>query len=157
MSPNFKPTPGARGYQHSCTPVFSSLPLLATLDLIDRAGGIETLAEKGQRLTNTLESLLKESKFYRDLDGTDGVDTPHFKIITPPWPQRGSQLSLLMQPPNTGLMPRVFERMVRMGVIGDEREPDVIRLTPVALYNTFSELLHVAQVLERALEAEVLA
>ena len=57
MSPTFRPSPGAKSFQHSCTPVFSSIPLLATLELIEKIG-FPNMVAKGRQLTDTLESLL---------------------------------------------------------------------------------------------------
>lgn len=151
MEPTFRPTPGAKGYQHSCTPVFSSIPLLATLQLIDKAG-FDTMREKGIRLTNTLESLLQSSRFYIP-PGTATDHTVGFKILTPPAPWRGTQLSLFIIG-SEGVMPRVFSRCIAQGLVGDERHPSVIRLSPVVLYNTFGEVGRAVDILEKALEDE---
>ena len=145
MSPTFRPTPGAKGYEHSCTPVLSSIPLLATLEIINRATPAAMIA-KSHRLTGALEALLRASKFHKATSG------PSFRIITPEAPYRGAQLSLLLSPDD--LMPRIFTRLIRAGVVGDERQPSVIRLSPVSLYNTFEEVGRVAEVLEAALESE---
>jgi kynureninase len=149
MEPTFRPTPGAKGYQHSCTPVFSSIPLLATLQLIDKAG-FDAMREKGIRLTNTLESLLQSSRFYIP-PGTATSPTVGFKILTPPAPWRGTQLSLFIVG-SEGVMPRVFSRCIAQGLVGDERHPSVIRLSPVVLYNTFEEVGRAVGILEKALE-----
>ena len=173
MAPIFRPTPGAKGYQHSCTPVFSSIPLLATLELIEKVG-FDAMLRKQKALTGTLERLLKQSKFYRptasvDADsalpsgpsGSKGADMVGFKIFTPDYPWRGTQLSLFVLPHRSddgagrGSMPRVFGRMVKRGLIGDEREPSVVRLSPVVLYNTFQEVGRAVRILEAALEDEV--
>lgn len=159
MSPQFRPTPGAKGYQHSCTPVLSSIPLLATLELIDKATFPSMLA-KQKLLTGSLESLLKSSRFY--LPPSASPDSPtdvRFKIITPEYPWRGTQLSILILPqPKEGerpnVMPRVFNRMLKKGLVGDEREPSVIRLSPVVLYNTFQEVGRAFEIFEQALEDE---
>lgn len=161
MSPQFRPTPGAKGYQHSCTPVLSSIPLLATLELIDKAT-FPAMLEKQKLLTGALESLLRASRFHRP-NYTQTYDSSDvgFKILTPEYPWRGTQLSILVLPQRKddgagkGSMPRVFTRILEKGVVGDEREPSVIRLSPVVLYNTFEEVGRVVQVLEEALEAEV--
>jgi kynureninase len=148
MAPTFRPTPGAKSFQHSCTPVLSSIPLLATLELIDKVGFPEMVA-KGRRLTDTLESLLKASKYYDRPDGQVG-----FRIISPAAPWRGSQLSLFITPAAQGVMPRVFNRMLKRGLVGDERQPNVIRLTPAVLYNTFEEVGKAVKILEESLEEE---
>ncbi len=169
MAPTFRPTPGAKGYQHSCTPVFSSIALLATLELIDKVG-FSNMVAKGRRLTDTLETLLKASKYYMP-SKPPPIDEPFpsagpsdervgFKIITPPSPWRGSQISLFITPHKAddgggkGVMPRVFARMIKKGLVGDEREPSVIRLSPVVLYNTFEQVGKAVKILEEALREE---
>ena len=169
MAPTFRPTPGAKGYQHSCTPVLSSIPLLATLDLIDKAG-FDNMIAKGRRLTNTMEELLKSSRFYIPSptlsskppfpSAEEKDDRLGFRILTPPAPWRGTQLSLYISPhrpedgDGKGVMPRVFGRMMKKGLVGDEREPSVIRLSPVVLYNTFAEIGRAVKILEEAMEEE---
>ncbi|WVR05729.1 kynureninase [Kwoniella sp. DSM 27419] len=148
MRPEFEPTPGAKGYQHSCTPVLSSIPLLATLELIDKVG-FSNMVAKGRRLTGTLEQLLKASRYYKPAQGKVG-----FRILTPEAPFRGSQLSISLVPEGTGVMPRVFAKMIEMGLVGDERFPNVIRLSPVVLYNKFEEVGRAVEILEKALQAE---
>jgi kynureninase len=148
MAPTFRPTPGAKSFQHSCTPVFSSIPLLATLELIDKIG-FSNMVAKGRRLTDTLESLLRASKYHDRPAQQVG-----FRIITPAAPWRGSQLSLFVTPEAQGVMPRVFSRMLKRGLVGDERQPNVIRLTPAVLYNTFEEVGRAVAIIEEALEEE---
>lgn len=160
MAPTFRPTPGAKGYQHSCTPVLSSIPLLATLDLIDKAD-FGVMRAKGIKLTDTLESLLKSSRFYRSSSppsSSSNSPAAHrgevgFTILTPSAPWRGTQLSIFILGPE-GTMPRVFERCLKMGLVGDERNPNVIRLSPVVLYNTFREVGEAVEILDKALQAE---
>ncbi|WWC58390.1 kynureninase [Kwoniella dejecticola CBS 10117] len=149
MLPQFNPTPGAKGYQHSCTPVLSSIPLLATLELIDTVG-FDKMLKKQKSLTGTLETLLKSSKYY----GRSSEEEVGFKILTPEYPYRGTQLSVSLLPENKGVMPRVFSRLVKNGLIGDERYPNVIRLSPVVLYNKFEEVGRAVMILEDALRAE---
>ena len=164
MSPTFRPTPGAKGYQHSCTPVLSSIALLATLELIDKVG-FGNMVQKGRRLTDEMERLLKASRFYippsTSFTNSSSPSSAEigasdrkvgFYLLTPPAPWRGSQLSLFIY--GDGAMPRVFGRMVKAGLVGDEREPSVIRLSPVVLYNTFSEVGRAVEILEEALVAE---
>ncbi|WVQ85341.1 kynureninase [Cryptococcus sp. DSM 104549] len=150
MSPDFQPTPGAKGYQHSCTPVLSSIPLLATLELIDKVGFPNMLA-KAKRLTGALEALLRASPLYVQ-PGED--DKLGFRIITPDAPARGTQLSLEITPTGQGVMPRVFDKMLKRGLVGDERQPNVIRLSPVVLYNTFEEVGRAVEIVEEALREE---
>lgn len=164
MAPTFRPSPGAKAWQHSCTPVFSSIPLLATLELIDKVG-FSNMLDKSKRLTGLLETLLKSSKYYvpSHVDDVASTGTGErreetarigFKIITPPAPYRGTQLSLSITPEGKGIMPRVFTRMLKRGLVGDERHPNVIRLSPVVLYNTFEEVGRAVGILEEALAEE---
>lgn len=172
MSPEFDPIPGAGGYQHSNPPVFSSLPLIATLEIIDKAGGIDVLREKSERLTGYFWDLLTSSKWYRGIASPDPQErheqqvaqatssglpaderSKGFKILTPSDPaQRGCQLSLLVLPQGSGNMDKVFQAMVERGVVGDERRPDVMRLSAVPLYNRFVDVKRAAEELERAFE-----
>jgi kynureninase len=163
MAPTFRPSPGAKAWQHSCTPVFSSIPLLATLELIDQVG-FDNMREKSKRLTGLLEELLMASKYFvpsaAQAEGRSSTESRSenqigFKIITPPAPFRGTQLSLSITPDNdTELMPKVFSRMLKKGLVGDERRPTVIRLSPVVLYNRFEEVGRAVEILEDALREE---
>lgn len=152
MKPEFDATPGAKGYQHSCTNVLGSIPLLGTLEIIDKAG-FKAMRAKADRLTGALEALLKQSKYYLPADPKDNGATVGFGILTPEAPWRGTQISVAIYG-KPGAMPRVFDRMLKRGVVGDERLPVVIRLSPVVLYNTFTEVGTAVDVLEEALAEE---
>jgi kynureninase len=150
MSPVFDPIPGAGGYQHSNPPVLSTIPLIAHLDILERAGGIQPLREKSLKLTGYLYDLLCTSRYHQPPEGKAG-----FRILTPSDPEsRGCQLSILILPVGSHTMDRVFDRMQKDGVVGDERRPDVIRLSPVPLYNQFADVKIAVETLERALDAE---
>jgi kynureninase len=153
MEPTFRPTPGAKGYQHSCTPVLSSVPLLATLELIDKVS-FSAMREKAIRLTSTLEQLLQSSEYFIPLvNNARTTKKVGFTILTPEQPWRGTQLSVFI----TGgeeVMPRVFARCLKEGLVGDERRPNVIRLSPVVLYNTFEEVGRAVEILEQAVRME---
>ncbi len=76
----------------------------------------------------------------------------HIRIITPEVAEaRGCQLSLLV--PKIGK--QVFERISQAGIIGDWREPDVIRLSPVPLYNTFEDVFRCGEILAESIDAIV--
>jgi kynureninase len=151
MSPEFDPIPGAAGYQHSNPPVLSSVPLIAHLEILERAGGMPALRDKSLKLTGYLWDLLTASRFHRPSEGGVG-----FRILTPEDPAaRGCQLSVMVLPSGTHLMESVFDKMVQQGVVGDERRPDVIRLSPVPLYNSFVDVRRAVDALESALEAVV--
>lgn len=98
------------------------------------------LRQKSLKLTAYLEHLLLK-------DTTD--ENRQFQIITPSDPNaRGAQLSVLLKP---GLLHKVAERLQNAGIICDKREPDVVRVAPVPLYNTFSEVREFAEVFKGAL------
>lgn len=127
MGPEFRPSPGAEGWQVSNPPIFSMAPLIASLEIFT-AAGMDRLAQKSRRLTGWLNDLL-ETRL------ADRVE-----ILTPSKrDQRGCQLSLRIR---AGNRPghQVFQQLTEAGVIVDWREPDVIRVAPVPLYNTFDDV-----------------
>jgi kynureninase len=139
MRPGFRPIPGAEGWQLSNPPILSLAAIRASLEIFDAAGGIGPLREKSVRLTGYLEWLLRR-------DAGDAVE-----IFTPADPdRRGCQLSLRMKP---GATPgkTVFQRVEAAGVAADWREPDVIRVAPVPLYNRFAEVHRFVELLREAL------
>lgn len=137
MKKKFVPMPGVDGWQLSNFPILSGAAHLASLSLFEKAG-MRSLREKSVLLTGYLDFLL------RSLDH----DQHHFVIITPQNPnERGCQLSLLMK--KNGL--KVFNKLTKAGVIADWREPDVIRVAPVPLYNTFEEVFQFAEIFKKAL------
>ena len=92
------------------------------------------IREKSVALTNYLEDLLLHSPFVTD-SHENGLP---YRIITPSnTAERGAQLSLLLKP---GLLEGVMQTLGEAGVVVDERRPDVIRVAPAPLYNTFSEV-----------------
>ncbi len=129
MGPHFVPTPGADGWQLSNPPILGLAPLRASLALFERAGGMGALRERSLRLTGYLEALIRER-----LAGT-------LQILTPAEPERrGAQLSLRV----AGGRERgraLFEFLEREGIVGDWREPDVIRISPAPLYNSHADIL----------------
>lgn len=135
MGPQFMPTPGADGWQLSNPPILGLAPLRASLELYDRVG-MKALRERSQRLTGYLERLIQ----------TRLADT--LRIVTPVDPaQRGCQLSIRV----VGGRERgraLFEYLQANGVLGDWREPDVIRISPAPLYNTHNDVLRFAQAVE---------
>ena len=136
MGPAFAPTPGADGWQLSNPPILALAPLRASLDLFARAG-MEALRQKSVRLTGYLEALIHER-----LANT-------LQIVTPTEPERrGAQLSLRV---NGGRARGrdLFEFLSSAGVLGDWREPDVIRISPAPLYNTHADVLRFAREVDR--------
>lgn len=100
------------------------------------------LRERSVRLTAYLDMLL---------DAMALRMPSNFDIITPRTPkERGAQLSIRLAP---GLLDHVLEHLEREGVIVDERKPDVIRVAPAPLYNSFKDVFHFCEILEAALAA----
>lgn len=139
MRPEFITMEGAVGYQLSNPPVFQIAALRASLDLFDRAR-MERLRAKSLLLTALLEVLL---------DAHIGSET--LTVITPRNPaRRGCQLSLLFQLP----IKAVHKRISAEGVICDMREPDVMRIAPAPLYNSFQDVRDFVLLLKAAVRAE---
>ena len=132
MGPDFSPTPGADGWQLSNPPILGLAPLRASLEQFDRAT-LPALRAKSERLTGYLEQLI-------DADLRDVL-----QVATPRDPaQRGCQLSIRV----IGGRERgrdLFDFLSAHGVLGDWREPDVIRISPVPLYNSYADVLRFAR------------
>ncbi|KAK7206777.1 kynureninase 1 (L-kynurenine hydrolase 1)(Biosynthesis of nicotinic acid protein 5-1) [Myxozyma melibiosi] len=140
MDNNFVPGKGASAFQLSNPSVLDTVALLASLEVFDQYG-IAALRQKSENLTGFLETMLK---------ATFPVDPP-FTIITPSDPaQRGAQLSLLFKP---GLMDKVHAHLDASAITTDERKPDVIRVAPTPLYNSYSDVVKFVEGLKTALEA----
>jgi kynureninase len=139
MGPEFVPMAGAEGWQLSNPPILSLTPVLASLQIFQDAGGMTALRRKSLALT----------AFMADAVGVRLAD--RVSILTPMDPdQRGCQLSLrIIQAGADGRA--VFDRLVASGVVADWREPDVIRIAPVPLYNRFVDAHAFVQRLEAAL------
>ena len=132
LQPDFIPVASADGWQISNPPIFSMAPLRASLAIFDQVGGIGPLRTKSTRLTGYLEFLLTE------------IGSQKFSVITPRDPNgRGCQLSILAhQHPK-----ELHDELVGAGVKCDFREPNVIRVAPTPLYNTFHEVWRFARIL----------
>lgn len=139
MGPEFSPIPGAQGWQISNPPVLSAAPLLASLDIFQRAG-IARLREKSIALTGFLQRLIETR-----LPGLVDIITPAAA------PERGCQLSLRIAR-SPAAAKRCHEQLTADGVVGDWREPDVLRLAPIPLYNSYSDVFAAVEALSRALQ-----
>ena len=138
MEPGFRPIPGAEGWQLSNPPILSLAAIRASLDVFMEAGGMEPLREKSLRLTGYLEWLLA-----REIG--DSVE-----ILTPGDPhRRGCQLSFRVKSKSSGKT--VLGKLEASGVTCDWREPDVIRVAPVPLYNRYEEVHRFVEILRNAL------
>jgi kynureninase len=138
MGPDFHPMHGAEGWQLSNPPILSMTPLIASLQLFHEAG-IAELREKSIALTGFLELGIRQRL-------GDAIE-----CITPSQPaRRGCQLSLRLAVADGR---DVFARLESAGVVCDWREPDVIRVAPVPLYNTFADVHRFVEILRHAVEA----
>lgn len=140
MPAQFQPLPGAEGWQVSNPPILSTAPLVASLEVFERAG-MQALRAKSVLLTGYLESLLAEQ-----LHDEVTIITPSHRD------ERGCQLSLRLRR-SAGESRGVYQSLGRRGFVCDWREPDVIRVAPVPLYNTFTEVWDFVEALKHALRA----
>jgi kynureninase len=154
MRAQFDPAYGAAGFKISNPTVLSVACLHESLKLFAEYGGIEKLRERSISMTNLLWDMLTASKFYVPVEKLDNFTptSPAFTIITPSNPQeRGAQLSLLFLPLGSGVMQKVFTDLESRAIIGDERQPDVIRLAPNHFYNTHADVVKAVEALEESL------
>lgn len=148
MLEKFDPMNSALSYRQSNPSVIDVVSLHTSLKMFQQKGGMEALSKKSLELTNFQLELLSCSKY---LINSENDVSSGFKIITPTNPkERGAQLSLLFQPDD--LMEKVMSYLHDYAIICDERRPNVIRLAPVPLYNTFKQVVLVVQKLEEALK-----
>jgi len=129
MQPGYLPMQGAQGWQLSNAQIMAMAPHKASLEIFDEVG-MKALNKKSKKMSAYLEYLLND------------INNGQFEIITPKTlSERGCQLSLLTD--HTG--PEIYNRIKKAGVIADWRDPNVIRIAPVPLYNTFEECWQFAQ------------
>jgi len=131
MKKGFKPMQGAAGWQLSNAQIFPMAIHNASLALFDEAG-MNNLRAKSEKLTAYLEFILSD---YRD----------YLTIITPKNPaERGCQLSIIVKENGK----KLFDYLMEHHILPDWREPDVIRMSPVPMYNTFEEVFEIGEVLK---------
>jgi kynureninase len=137
MPEKFIPVPGADAWQLSNAPVFGMAPLRVSLDIFAEAG-MDRLTVKSTMLTGYLEFLINEiNKEY-----------PFIKVLTPNNEnERGCQLSLVLKQNGK----KIFKMLTNQGIMADWREPDVIRVAPVPLYNSFEDVYHFGLHLKQAI------
>lgn len=139
MKKGFHGMTGADGWQLSNHPVLQGAAHLASIEIIHEAG-MNALRKKSVQLTGYLEFWLN----------TIDPENHYYKLLTPANPnERGCQLSLFMIQNGK----KVFERLPGAGVIADWREPNVMRLAPVPLYNSFEDVFRFAEIFIKALKA----
>ncbi len=138
MGPDFVPMAGAEGWQQSNPPVLALAPLVAALAEFD-AAGLARLRAKSLALTAFARRRIAER-----LAGRIAIVTPAADD------QRGCQLSLRVAG-GASAGRQAFQSLTARGVVGDWREPDVIRLAPAPLYNGFAEVERAVAALDAAL------
>jgi kynureninase len=137
LETEFTPVPGAAGWQVSNPPIFALTPIVAALQLFEEAG-FETLRAKAVKLTSFLRELLLP------------LAPGRFEIITPVDSDRhGCQLSVKLEKPD----PELASLLAKQGVVVDFRAPDILRLAPVPLYNTFHEIWRCVQIFASVLRS----
>ncbi|MBT8327923.1 MAG: kynureninase [Bacteroidia bacterium] len=133
MKRGYIPEPGAAGRQLSNAPVLTMAAHKASLDMFDEVG-MDVLVEKGTKLNAFLEQVV--------IDAQNANPKLEFEIITPE--ERGCQLSMLTNENGKAL----FDYLTEHDVIADWREPNVIRLAPVPLYNSFMDIWEFGELLK---------
>lgn len=132
MEKGFIPTPTAEGWQLSNAQILPMAAHLASLKIFQKAGGMTKLRKKSVKLTGFLIELLSEQ-------------SQNLRIITPIEPEaRGCQISVKAQNGK-----KLFQFLAKKNFIVDWREPDVIRISPVPLYNSFIEIAKLARAINQ--------
>jgi kynureninase len=126
MEKGFNPIATAEGWQLSNAPVLSMAAHKAALDIFEEAG-IENLITKGQQLSDYLFFIIEELNA--------AFSEKKIEIITPK-ANKGCQVSMLMLERGK----EVFDALKQNGVLADWREPNVIRVAPVPMYNSFEDV-----------------
>ncbi|MEO5943056.1 MAG: kynureninase [Ferruginibacter sp.] len=134
MDKDFTPNPTAQAWQLSTAPMMLMAALNASLRIFDEAG-----------FTNLLQKQKKLSAYLFELLNNINGDNKYFEILTPQSPgERGCQVSIAFHENGKA----IFEELTKKGVMADWREPNVIRIAPVPLYNTFEEIFLFAEILK---------
>ena len=142
MGSVFDPIPTAEGWQMSNAPVLSMAAHKASLDVFAEAG-MDRLAAKGKALSGYLIYILDQINA--------NFAEPFFEIITPRQiEERGCQVSILTLKNGR----KLFETLMGAGVISDWREPNVIRVAPVPLYNSFEDVFQFGKIIEHFIQHE---
>jgi kynureninase len=141
MESGFNPMRGAEGWQLSNAPVLGMAAHLASLELFDEAG-MDRIGAKRDLMTAYLE-------FVIDDISARNQERVSFELITPrDKNKRGAQLSIMAKGQGRAL----FDALSELGVVADWREPNVIRVAPAPLYNSFEDCWWFGQLLEKAIQ-----
>ena len=132
MPEKFNPIITAEGWQLSNPPILSLAAIRASLLVFEEAG-MDALIDKSNKLTSYLVFLL------------ENIESDRISIITPD--KRGCQISIRVKNSNK----KLFDQITLKGVIADWREPDVIRVAPVPLYNSYLDVYNFYKILEEIL------
>lgn len=142
MEQGFDPIPGAEGWQLSNAPIFAMAPHLASLKMFEEAG-MDRLRAKSIKMTAFLEEVITHAAANNNAE---------IELITPSNPEsRGAQLSILVH----GYGKALFNELQKNGVFSDWREPNVIRIAAVPLYNSFTDCYKFGELLNEALKKPV--
>lgn len=134
MEKGFVPELGADGWQVSCTQVMPLALYHASLTLFEKAGYMRVLREKSKILSEYLLYVIDQVN--------NKLGYEQFKVITPrSFEDRGAQVSIIAKENGK----RIFDDLVANRILGDWREPNVIRLSPVPLYNSFEDIYHTGE------------
>lgn len=136
MEKGFVPEPGADGWQISCSQVMPMALYYASLQIFEAAGFMAPIREKSKALTAYLIYIIAQVNL--------AIGYQQYQVITPENENdRGTQVSIIA----SGNAKGVFEKLVANNVLGDWREPNVIRLSPVPLYNSFEDVFLTGELL----------
>lgn len=141
MQPGFNPMKGAEGWQLSNAPVLGMAAHLASLEIFEEAG-MDRIGTKRDLMTSYLEFVIEDISERNKTRVTFELITPKDKT------KRGAQLSIMAQ----GQGKALFDALSKEGVVADWREPNVIRIAPAPLYNSFEDCFRFGQLLEKAIQ-----
>jgi kynureninase len=141
MEPGFEPMPGAEGWQLSNAPVLGMAVQLASLEIFEEAG-MDRIGAKRDLMTAFTEFVIEDISEKNKEKCTFELITPKDKT------QRGAQLSIQAK----GQGKALFNALSDLGVVADWRDPNVIRIAPAPLYNSFEDCYWFGQLLEQAIQ-----
>ncbi len=145
MEKGFKPMKTAESWQMSNAPVLSMAAHKAAIDIFDEVG-MDKILKKQKLISGYLEFIVDDVN--ESLVSTE----QSLEIITPrDWAERGTQVSVIAH----GFGKDLFDKLTEEAVISDWREPNVIRMAPIPLYNSFEDIYRFGKILKKALGIEI--
>ena len=146
MEKGFQPMQSAEAWQMSNAPVLTMAAHKASIDIFNEVG-MEKLLKKQKTLSGYLEFIV-DTISNSCLNKTEGK---WLEIITPrDWDERGCQVSVIAH----GFGKKLFDQLTNEGVISDWREPNAIRMAPVPLYNSYTDIYRFGEILQKAIRTE---